>query len=223
MVRLALPAPSVMMRQLTLGADGAVPRDADVVRAVTAHIPAPLEQTVLDYRPLAPPSSDGTVRVLVVAARRELVQTYTATARAAGIEAAAVDVDVFAIARLVRQRRADVVIVHAGARHAGISRLQADVPHWIGDVPVEADAGPDLLAGAVDRALALFSPEEPAPCAVLLSGGTAAAPGMVQAFAARFRCPAELIDPFAGLDGASGGPEYAVAVGLAIRRPEDGR
>jgi len=224
-VRIAIPAPTVMMRQLTVRADGAAARDAEVVRAVTAHIPAPLEQTVLDYRPLASLSSDDTGRVLVVAARRELVQSYTAAARAAGVEPAVVDVDVFAIARLVRGRHTppgDVVIVHAGARYAGISRLQAGVPHWIGDVPVEAGMEPDVLARTVDRALALFSPEEPAPPgAVLLSGGMVAAPGMVQAFAARFGCLAELIDPFAGARG--GGPEYTVAVGLAVDPPEAGR
>jgi Tfp pilus assembly PilM family ATPase len=234
-VRIAIPAPTVMMRQLTVSAAGAAQRDAEVVREVTAHIPAPLEQTVLDYQPLGPPSSDGAMRVLVVAARRELVQSYTAAARAAGVDPAAVDVDVLAVARLIRARPGlpgDVVIVHAGARYAGISRLQADMLHWIGDVPVESGAEPEVQARTVERALALFSPEAPSPPGVmLLSGGMAATPGMAQAFADRFGCPAELIDPFAALGRRSRetaarggeGPEFAVAVGLAAHPPEDGR
>jgi type IV pilus assembly protein PilM len=236
MIRVAIPAPAVMMRQLTVRAASGPQRDADVVHEVAAHIPAPLDQTVLDYQPLGPPSSDGATPILVVAARRELVQSYTGAVRAGGAEPAGVDVDVFAVARLVRARHpptGDVVIVHAGARYAAISRLRAGALLWVGDVPVEAGAAPDVLARTVDRALDLFSSDAPAPpAAVLLSGGVAATPGITAAFAARFGCPVEVVDPFAGLDRCrprrqpgvrpGAGPEFAVAIGLAVHPPEDG-
>ena len=233
-VRTAIPGPAVMMRRLTVRGATRAELDAAVVREVGAHVPAPLEQTVLDYHLLGPPAPDGAVAVLAVAARRDLVQSYTAAIRAAGVEPAAVDVDVFALDRLLREFHRDdgeVVLVHAGARYAGISRLRSDGPLWVADVPTGADVEPDALARAVDRSLDLFSPEAPAPpVGVLLSGGVASAPGLAPAFAARFACPVEVIDPLAriaarrrvdrGPEGSCG-PAFAVAVGLALRPPED--
>jgi type IV pilus assembly protein PilM len=233
-VRMAIPAPAVMMRQLTVQGGGKAQCDAAVVRDAAAHIPAPLEQTVLDYQLLGPQGRDGAVPVLVVAVRRDLVQSYTAAVRAGGVEPSEVDVDVFAIARLVRPRHAaadDVVLVHAGARYAGIIQLHGNALLWIGDVPVDDALAPETLAGAVEHARDLFSPDASAPpAAVLLSGGVAATSGLAPAFAARFGCPVEVIDPLAGLTAHrgvrravddAGGPAFAVAAGLALRPPEE--
>lgn len=232
-VRTAIPGPAVMMRRFTVRGATKAQLDAVVVREVAAHVPAPLEQTVLDYQLLGPPAPDGAVPVLAVAARRDLVQSYTAAVRAGGVEPTGVDVDVFALHRLLRavhRGGRDAVLVHAGARYAGISRLRSDGPFWVADVPAGAGVEPDALARAVERALDLFSPETPAPpAAVLLSGGVASAPGCAAAFAARFACPVEVIDPLAGIaargrvDRAPEGchrPAFAVAVGLALHPPE---
>lgn len=229
----AIPGRAVMTRRLTVHASVRAQLDAVVVREVAPHIPAPLEQTVLDYQVLGPPGTDGALPVLAVAARRDLVQSYTAAIRAAGIEPSAVDVDVFALDRLQRALHRgvdDTVVVHVGARYAAVSRLRSGGPLCVADVPAGPGVDPEALARAVERALAMFSPDPAAlPAGMVLSGGAASAPGLTAAFAGRFGCSVAVLDPFAGVTlpartdramHASGGPAFAVAVGLALRPPE---
>ena len=227
----ALPGAAVMIRRLTVHAGTGAHLDAVVVRAVAAHIPAPLEQTVLDYQVLGPPNAGGAVPVLAVAVRRDLVQSYTAAIRAGGVEPSMVDVDVFALDRLQRRLRpgsGDAIVVHVGARYAAISLLRSDGPLVVGDVPAGAGVDAHSLVGAVERALDLFAPDPSAARAsVILTGGAAGAPGLAEAFAARLECAVEVLDPFAALPARigrldAGGPAFAVAVGLALRRPEAG-
>jgi type IV pilus assembly protein PilM len=230
----ALPGPAVMMRRLTVQAAARAHLDAVIVRAVAAHIPAPLEQTVLDYQVLGPPGADGAVPVLAVAARRDLVQSYTAAVRAGGVEPSVVDVDVFALDRLQRALHpaaGDAIVVHVGARYAAVSLLRSDGPLVVGDVPVDTGVDPESLVRGVERALDLFAPEPaPAPLrgGIMLSGGAAGAPGLAAAFAARFECAVEVVDPFAKITRPArivpdaGGPAFAVAVGLALRQREAG-
>jgi type IV pilus assembly protein PilM len=231
----ALPAPAVVMRRL------AVQRVPDsllasiVVRQMAELIPGTLDGTVLDYQVLGPVSSDGTVPVLAVAVRRDLVQSYTATIRAAQLEPALVDVDVFAIDRLLRADRhawpagVALTLVHAGARSAAVSVLGTDGPTPVADVPAGPEVGVEELASAVERALdrVWAEPTGSPRGRVVLSGG--AATELAAALSPRLAVPVEVLDPFADLvlgpqvDRAllaSAAPAFAVAVGLALRCPE---
>jgi type IV pilus assembly protein PilM len=65
------------------------------------HIPMPLDQAVLDYRPLGVVTTpDGQrSRVVLVAARRDMVERLVTTARAAGLRPEGVDLSAFAMVR----------------------------------------------------------------------------------------------------------------------------
>ncbi len=229
-VRTAIPASAVMMRRLTVRGSTKAQRDAEVAREVAAHIPARLEQAVIDYQVLGPSAVDGGAPVLVVAARRELVQSYSAAVRAGGVEPGGLDVDVFALARLVRADVPDgdaALLVHAGARHARVTRVGRDGPAWVGDVPADGGVAPEALAHAVRHALDLLAPDDATapPSRVLLSGGGAAAAGLATAFAATFACPVAVVDPLASMAVRRrgrcepAGPAFAVAAGLALQAP----
>ncbi|MGH3149017.1 MAG: type IV pilus assembly protein PilM [Rubrobacter sp.] len=66
------------------------------------HIPMPLDDAVLDYVVLGPPeeASDHD-RVLVVAAQREMIGTYTSALRAGGLRPAGVDVKALSLVRSI--------------------------------------------------------------------------------------------------------------------------
>jgi type IV pilus assembly protein PilM len=65
------------------------------------HIPMPLDQAVLDYRTLGVvATADGQrMRVVLVAARRDMVERLVRTARAAGLRPEGVDLSAFAMVR----------------------------------------------------------------------------------------------------------------------------
>src|SRR5262245_3207585 len=231
----AVPAPAVVMRRFAVQPVPDSPLASIVVRLMAELLPGSLAGTVLDYQVLGPVSSDGSVPVLAVAVRRDLVQSYTATIRAAQLEPALVDVDVFAVDRVLRADRhvwpagVTVTLVHAGARSAAVSVLGADGPTLIADVPAGPEVGMEGLATAVERALDLFSagPTGARSVRVVLSGG--AATELAAALSRRLAIPIDVLDPFAGLvlgpqvDRAllaSAAPAFAVAVGLTLRRSD---
>jgi type IV pilus assembly protein PilM len=231
----ALPAPAVVMRRFDVQPVLDSPLASIVVRRMAELLPGTLDGTVLDYQVLGPASSDGSVPVLAVAVRRDLVLSYTAAIRAAGLEPTLVDVDVFALDRLLRAGRREwpaavaVALVHAGARSAAVSVLGADGPIPVADVPAGPEVGAEELASAVERALDLSWPEPAGSrrVRVVLSGG--AAIDLAATLSRRLAIPIEVLDPFGSVvlgprvDRAllaSAGPAFAVAVGLALRRPE---
>jgi type IV pilus assembly protein PilM len=228
----ALPGPGVMVRRVDARTLPGERLEAAVVRAATAIVPDAAERAVLDFQPLGPARSDGSQEVMLVAARRELVQSYTGAVRAAGLEPRRLDVETFALDRMYRRshdRGSDpVVLVHLGARYSSISVLRGEVSAFVGDVPGAA-SGDDVasVADEIRRALGLFwsGPAVPLGGAVL-SGGTSSRPGLAAAFEARLGCPVSMALPFRGLEIGPRvdrqqlerlGPALAVAAGLALR------
>jgi type IV pilus assembly protein PilM len=232
----AVPGPAVMIRRLLVQAPGPAGLDDAVVRAMDALVPGALDQVVLDYQTLAPVATDGAVPVLAVAARRDLVQGYSAAIRAAGLAPCLVDVDVFALDRLHRASRqprceeAPVALVHVGARYAAVTVVRGDAPVVAADdVPAGAGVEPASLARAIARALDVGWPEDRARLAgVVVSGGAARAPGLGEALTGELGCVVRVVDPFASVTLGAGvdratlaarAPAFAVAVGLALRPP----
>jgi type IV pilus assembly protein PilM len=81
------------------------------------QLPMPLDQAVLDYKPLeVVPSSDGNgraQRLLVVAARRDMVQRVLSAVAGAGLRAEGIDLSAFAMIRaLHRPELADEHVVY---------------------------------------------------------------------------------------------------------------
>ena len=229
----SLPGPAVMMRRITVRPLPDTSLDSLVVREAAAMVPDALDHAVVDYQVLGRLGPEATTCVLVVAARRDLVRSFAAAVRAAGLEPCALDVDVFALDRLHRTERngspwkASVALVHIGARRADVVVAGSDGPIFAGDVPVDGLArDPASFAREVHRALDLASADSALRIgAVVLSGGSAAAHGLPAALSGRLGCPVTLAEPFRSVtlgprvDRAAlerSGPAFAVAVGLAL-------
>jgi type IV pilus assembly protein PilM len=221
----AVPASAVMMRRLAIAADPGSALDAAVVREAATIVPDGLERVVLDYQVLE--AADGVTRVLAVAARSELVRSYTAALRGAGLDPCRVDVDLLALHRVRRACPGDeaAALVHVGARTVSVAVVRDDLPDFTGDVPAGPDADVEPLAVAVARMLeappTVARTEHPV---ALLCGGSARIPGFAGALARHSRWTVETLDPFAVFARRGGGrrpggdpASFGVAVGLALR------
>jgi type IV pilus assembly protein PilM len=228
----ALPGPGVMVRRVDALTLPGEPLEAAVVRAATAIVPDAAERAVLDFQPLGPTRPDGSQEVMLVAARRELVQSFTGAVRAAGLEPWRLDVEPFALDRMYRRSEEPgsdpVALVHLGARYSSISVLRGEATSFVGDVPGVASGGDVVsVADEVRRALALFwhGPAVPLRGAVL-SGGGCSRPGIAAALESRLDCRVSMAAPFRRLEVGPRvdrvqlerlGPALAVTAGLALR------
>jgi type IV pilus assembly protein PilM len=103
-VRLGIANQRVVVRTLRLPAIED-PRELDVAVRSQAHeqIPMPLEQAVLDHRVVGGvPAADGVpaqIDVVVVAARRDMIEATLKPLQAAGLEPVGVDLSAFALIR----------------------------------------------------------------------------------------------------------------------------
>ena len=228
----ALPGPGVMVRRVEAHTLPGEPLEAAVVRAASAIVPDAAERAVLDFQTLGPTRPDGSQEVMLVAARRELVQSFTGAVRAAGLEPRRLDVEPFALDRMYRRSEepssAPVALVHLGARYTSISVLRGEATAFVGDVPGVCSGGDVVsVAEEVRRALGLFwhGPTVPLGGAVL-SGGGCSRPGIAAALESRLDCPVSVVAPFRRLEVGPRvdrgqlerlGPELAVTAGLALR------
>jgi type IV pilus assembly protein PilM len=272
----AVPGPAVIIKRVTLPAQSPRELENTILFEAGNFIPEDLENVNLDYQ-ITDYLDDGKrMEVLLVAAKKDIVSSYTETVRAAGFIPVIIDVDYFALENMFEinyEPAPDRVIalVNIGARYSSINILKGGRSTFTGDVPVggrdisEAlmrDLGVDVdeaetlkaggatpkvdaeqaagvnaaAAGAVieeiHHALSFFwtAATDETIDAVYLSGGVARMPGLAQQLGERVQAPVEIANPFAHVSFASGvdaadlqqqAPEFAVAMGLAIRRPDD--
>lgn len=107
---------------------------ADVVRwEAQQHVPFDIEGVELDFQVLDPEGDSVQMDVLLVAAKRELVENRTALLAEAGLEAAIVDVDAFALHNAFEVNYPEamqgvVVLIHVGHEVTNVNLLQDGVP-----------------------------------------------------------------------------------------------
>jgi len=105
-VRLGVANQRIVMRTLDLPPLQGHKEIASAVRfQAQDHIPMPLEQAVLEYQSLGPvETADGPrTRVVVVAARRDMIDRQLEAVRRAGLRAHGVDLSAFAMIRALHQ------------------------------------------------------------------------------------------------------------------------
>lgn len=271
-----VPGPAVIIKRLTLPAQTEQELENTVLVEAGNFIPEELENVNLDYQITDYLDEGRRMEVLVVAAKKDIVNSYVDALRQAGLAPVVVDVDYFALENMFELNyepppgRA-IALVNIGSRYSAINILKNGRSMFTGDVPVggrditdslmrdlnlsfeEAEAlkagrpldpavmdhaGPvlEIAAGAVideiHHALSFFwtAATDETIDHIYLSGGASLMPGLASQLAERVGAPVDLADPFAHLTlGANvnqqtvkeQAPEFAVAAGLATRRPND--
>ena len=238
------------------------------------YIPYPLEEVNLDFEVLGPSeSSRHEDEVLIAACRKEIVEDYVAAIEQAGLQAAVVDVDAFAIenafALVAKQlpgggRKQTIAVLDFGsattlvtvlnnrktiytrAHNFGGQHLNKEIQNKYGLSPEEArlamrsgDLPKDYLTEVLNpfidsmaqetlRALQFFYSSSPYNSIdkVLLVGGCAQLPGVVEPLLQSIGVPTSVANPFVGMNISSSIKKRAfkqdssslfVACGLAMR------
>jgi type IV pilus assembly protein PilM len=106
-VRIGVANAKIVVRTLDLPPVSVSELDAVVRQVVADELPMPMESAVLDYAPVGvvATAAGPRQRVVVVAARKEMVEAAIAAATAAGLKTRGVDLSAFAMIRILGGRR----------------------------------------------------------------------------------------------------------------------
>jgi len=124
--------------------------DSAVLSEAQQLIPDSLDNVHLDYQVIDWMEDGNKMEVLVVAVKRDIINSYTAAIRAAGLDPAVVDVDYFALENMFElnydtAEGGSVALVNIGARYSSINILKDGRSTFTGDVPVGGAEFTDAL------------------------------------------------------------------------------
>lgn len=104
------------------------------------HVPFDMESVQLDFQILDPGGDEPQMSVLLVAAKRELIDNRLTLLADAGVEPAVIDVDAFALHNSFEQSYPDsmagmVALVNVGHETTNVNILEEGVPIVVRDIP----------------------------------------------------------------------------------------
>ncbi|MGQ0815922.1 MAG: type IV pilus assembly protein PilM [Gemmatimonadota bacterium] len=104
------------------------------------HVPFDMENVQLDFQILDPQGEGPQMRVLLVAAKRELIENRLSLLADAGLQPAVIDVDAFALHNAFEQNYPDatdglVALVNIGHETTNVNLIENGVPIRVLDIP----------------------------------------------------------------------------------------
>ncbi len=160
----SVPGRAVIIKKIQLPAQGEEELAANVEFEATNVIPESLENVNLDYQILNYLGDGSQMEILLVAVKKEIVQSYTDAIMEAGLIPAIMDVDYFALENMYEisyEPKLDEVIglIHIGARYTSINVLKNGISSFTGDLPVGGESFTECLTQqlsiSIDQAEAL--------------------------------------------------------------------
>lgn len=147
----AVPGPAVIVKKVVLPAQVGPTLETAVYAEAAQLVPDSLDNVNLDFQVIDLLEDENKMEVLVVAVKKEIINSYTDTIRAAGLEPVLVDVDYFALENAYElnydppEDGSPVALVNVGARYSSINILKGGRSSFTGDVPVGAAEVTDAL------------------------------------------------------------------------------
>jgi type IV pilus assembly protein PilM len=166
----AVPGPAVMIKKIHLPSGGDEANlEQQVMMEAGSAIPEHLENVTLDYQVVGYNDRDE-LEVLLVAVKKDIVNSYTSVIRDAGLVPQIVDVDYFALENMFElnyeiDETQVIGLVNVGARYCSINILRSGRSSFTGDIPVGGAEFTDVLM----RNLGVSAEE----AEMLKAGGTA--------------------------------------------------
>lgn len=104
------------------------------------HVPFDIQSVVIDFQILDPEGTDPKMDVLLVAAKRELVDTKVSLLQSAGLTPRLIDVDAFALHNALERNHPEalngiVALVNIGHEMTNVNILDEGVPILTRDIP----------------------------------------------------------------------------------------
>ena len=150
----AVPGRAVIIKKIQLPAQEQAELEANVEFEATNVIPESLENVNLDYQVLSYVEDGSKMDVLLVAVKKEIINSYTQVIQEAGLTPAIMDVDYFAMENMYEasyEIQPDTVVglIHVGARYTSINVLKNGVSTFTGDLQVGGEAFTEGLVQAL--------------------------------------------------------------------------
>lgn len=150
----AVPGRAVIIKKIQLPAQEQAELEANVEFEATNVIPESLENVNLDYQVLGYGDDGSKMDVLLVAVKKEIINSYTQVIQEAGLTPAVMDVDYFAMESMYETNyeiQPDTVVglIHVGARYTSINALKNGVSTFTGDLQIGGEAFTESLAKAL--------------------------------------------------------------------------
>lgn len=231
-VRLGLSNKQIVVRMMDIPQIEDPKERETAVRFQAAEVIAmPLDDAILDHQVISVgPGPEGRprMRVVLVAARRTMVEALVETIRAAGLQPQGIDLDAFALVRMLAEASGEEQSARVFCHLAGLSNLaiasgtscaftRALSTSW------EAENASFALADEIRSSIDYYGtqPEAKPIRQVVLSGPGCQDEALVAALSDQLGVPTEVADPMRGLNGAVLPPgddprRYTVAAGLAM-------
>src|ERR687894_886262 len=232
-VRIGVANQQIVVRVIELPRiEDAKQRDAAIRFQAADAIAMPLDEAVLDYQVAAyteAPDGSARMQVVVVAARRSMIDALLEAVKKAGLKPAGIDLDAFALVRVLAETAeptsdSATVYCHLG----GVSNIAIAVgttclfTRPLAAVWDDADAG-SRLADEIRLSIDYYmtQPQAQPVTEVVLSGPGSNDETLVDDLAAHLGLPARVAAPLgtvdaAGLARAEDPHRLTVAVGLAM-------
>ena len=232
-VRLGVANQQIVLRQIDLPViEDPKEREAAVRFQAAEAIAMPLDEAILDHQVVATSSGEGGERdrIVVVAARESMVSQLVEAVRAAGLKPEGIDLDAFALIRMLVADEPS----HDGARlfvHlAGVTNLAIAVDRmclFTRPLATRWDTDPDTAAATLTEEVRLSldyymaQPEAQPVRELVLSGPGAEREGLAEALETALGLPVTVAPPLGGLEQADlpegdSAYRYTVAAGLAV-------
>jgi type IV pilus assembly protein PilM len=137
----AVPGRAVIIKKIQMPRQDEAELEANVEFEANKLIPENLDNVNLDYQVLGYLDSGNKMEVLLVAVKKEIVNSFTEIIEAAGLTPAVMDVDYFAMENMYEtnypaESRGVVGLIHIGARYTSITLLQNGLSTFTGDLPI---------------------------------------------------------------------------------------
>lgn len=150
----AVPGRAVIIKKIQLPAQEEAELEANVEFEASNVIPETLENVNMDYQVLNYVEDGSKMDVLLVAVKKEIINSYTQVIQEAGLTAAIMDVDYFALENMYEtsyEVKPDegVGLIHIGARYTSINVLKGGISSFTGDLPVGGEAFTETLSEAL--------------------------------------------------------------------------
>ena len=231
-VRLGVSNQQIVVRLLELPViEDEKEREAAVRFEAADAIAMPLDEAVLDHQIAGASESDGgmpRMRIVVVAARRTMIDGLLAAAKSAGLKPEGIDLDAFALVRMLADGSPSGETARVFCHLGGVTNLAVAVGRTcLFARPLssssESDTAASELADEIRLSIDYYmtQPQARPVDQVVFSGPGARDAALLESLSGQLGLPAVVAEPLGSLDAAALDTDedpyrYTVAAGLAL-------
>lgn len=148
----AVPGRAVIMKKVQMPKQEPAELETNIEFEAQNIIPESLQNVNLDYQVVHESEDGNKMDVLLVAVKKEIINSYTDAIEAAGLVPAVMDVDYFALENMyeanygAEAESGVVALIHIGSQYTSITLLQNGASIFTGDLSLGGSYFTDMIA-----------------------------------------------------------------------------